>query len=215
MLADKRWAGLHIYETADLQNLTARLNSPGIEVTNRKLIKEAMTVLVNQKTLPVQDLANLKIASVALGAESITPFQKMLDKYTKVDHFFLGKDASAQEVANLRSRMDNYNLVIAGVMGIHLFPGSKYGTTENQRNLLADIIRENNVIALFFGNAYALKHFENIHHAKGLAVAYQNNTLPQELAAQMLLGAFDVTGKLPVTIDNRFLLGDGIHIKNN
>ena len=136
---------LHIYEPADLQNLTARLNSPGIEVTNRKLIKEAITVLVNQKTLPVQDLANLKIASVALGAESITPFQKMLDKYTKVDHFFLGKDASAQEVANLRSRMDNYNLVIAGVMGIHLFPGSKYGTTENQRNLLADFIRENNV----------------------------------------------------------------------
>ena len=215
VLAAKRWAGLHIYESADLQNLTARLNSPGIEVTNRKLIKEAITVLVNQKTLPVQDLANLKIASVALGAESITPFQKMLDKYTKVDHFFLGKDASAQEVANLRSRMDNYNLVIAGVMGIHLFPGSKYGTTENQRNLLADFIRENNVIALFFGNAYALKHFENIHHAKGLAVAYQNNPLTQELAAQMLFGAFDVTGKLPVTIDNRFQLGDGIQIKNN
>ncbi|MDX9909902.1 MAG: glycoside hydrolase family 3 N-terminal domain-containing protein, partial [Mariniphaga sp.] len=215
VLAAKRWAGLHIYEPADLQNLTARLNSPGIEVTNRKLIKEAITVLVNQKTLPVQDLANLKIASVALGAESITPFQKMLDKYTKVDHFFLGKDASAQEVANLRSRMDNYNLVIAGVMGIHLFPGSKYGTTENQRNLLADFIRENNVIALFFGNAYALKHFENIHHAKGLAVAYQNNPLTQELAAQMLFGAFDVTGKLPVTIDNRFQLGDGIQIKNN
>ncbi len=108
---------------------------------------------------------------------------------------FLGKDASAQEVANLRSRMDNYNLVIAGVMGIHLFQ-IKYGTTENQRNLLADFIRENNVIALFFGNAYALKHFENIHHAKGLAVAYQNNTLTQELAAQMLFGAFDVTGKV-------------------
>ncbi len=214
VLAAKRWAGLHIYEPSNLKELTVRLNSPDFEVTNRKLIKEALTVLVNQEALPIENLANLNIASVVLGAESITPFQKMLDKYTKVDHFFLGKNASALEAANLRSRMDNYNLVIVGVMGINLFPGSKYGTTEIQRNLLADFIRENRVITMFFGNAYALKHFENVHHARGLAVAYQNNPLTQELAAQMLFGAFDVSGKLPVTIDKRFQSGDGIVVEN-
>jgi len=215
VLAAKRWAGLHIYEPANLENLTARLNSPYFEVTNRKLIKSAMTVLANQDVLPVQDLAHLKIASVMLGAESVTPFQKMMDKYTRVDHFFLRKNASAREMFNLRNKLDNYNLVIAGIQGINLYPSEKYGTTELQRNALADFIRDNNVITVFFGNAYALKHFENIHRSKGLILTYQNTPLTQELAAQLVFGAFDTGGKLPVTIDKRFQAGNGLEVLNN
>lgn len=215
VLAAKRWAGLHLYEPANLKNLTARLNSPYFQVTNRKLIKGSLTVLANQDVLPVQNLANLKIASVMLGADSLSPFQKMMDKYTQVDHFTLGKNASAREMANLRKKLENYNLVIAGIQGIHLYPSGSYGTTEMQRNALADFIRDNNVVAVFFGNAYAIRHFENIHRAKGLILAYQNNLLTQELAAQLLFGAFDATGKLPVTIDKRFQLGSGLFVPNN
>jgi beta-glucosidase-like glycosyl hydrolase/CubicO group peptidase (beta-lactamase class C family) len=215
VLAAKRWAGLHIYEPANTINLTARLNSPYFEVTNRKLIKGAMTVLTNQDVLPVQDLANLKIASVMIGAENLSPFQKMMDKYTQIDHFVLSKNASAREILNLRKKLDNYNLVIAGIQGINLYPSGKYGTTELQRNALADFIRDNNVVAVFFGNAYALKHFENIHRSKGLILAYQNTVLSQELAAQFVFGAFDATGKLPVTVDKRFQPGDGLAVKNN
>ncbi|HDR50994.1 MAG TPA: serine hydrolase [Mariniphaga anaerophila] len=215
VLAAKRWAGLHLYQPADLKNLTARLNSPYLEVINRKLIKSSMTVLANQDVLPVQDLANLKIASVMLGAGSISPFQKMLDKYANIDHFYLDKNASAREMFNLRKKLDNYNLVIAGIQGINLYPAASYGTTELQRNALADFIRDNNVITVFFGNAYALKHFENIHRSKGLLLAYQNTPLIQELAAQLVFGAFDATGKLPVTVDKRFQLADGLTVKNN
>lgn len=215
VLAAKRWAGLHLYEPTDLKNLTARLNSPYFQVTNRKLIKGSLTVLANQDVLPVQDLANLKIASVMLGTDSLSPFQKMMNKYTQVDHFTLGKNASAREMANLRKKLENYNLVIAGIQGIHLYPSGSYGTTEMQRNALADFIRDNNVVAVFFGNAYALKHFENIHRAKGLILAYQNNPLTQELAAQLVFGAFDATGKLPVTVDKRFQPGSGLFVPNN
>lgn len=215
VLAAKRWAGLHIYRPANTKNLTARLNSPYFEVTNRKLIKSSLTVLANQNVLPVQDFTNLKIASVMIGAEQISSFQKMMDKYTQVDHFVLSKNATVREMVNLRTKLDNYNLVIAGIQGINLYPAGKYGTTEMQRNALADFIRDNNVVAVFFGNAYALKHFENIHRAKGLVVAYQNNQLTQELAAQLVFGAFDATGKLPVTINNRFSLGDGTVVRAN
>jgi beta-N-acetylhexosaminidase len=52
------------------------------------VIKGAMTVLANQDVLPVQDLANLKIASVMIGAEHISPFQKMMDKYTQLTILF-------------------------------------------------------------------------------------------------------------------------------
>jgi beta-N-acetylhexosaminidase len=60
-----------------------------------------------------------------------------------------------------------------------------------------------------------LKHFENIHQSHGLILAYQNNQLTQELAGQAVFGAFDLTGRLPVSVDDRFKVGSGIDIKKN
>jgi beta-N-acetylhexosaminidase len=215
VLALKRWAGLHVYQPANTASLTARMNSPYFEITVRKLIKGSLTVLSNRNALPVQEFSNLKIASVMIGTEDISAFQKMLGRYAPVDHFSLKKNASEREVAALRTKLSNYNLVIAGIQGINLYPSGMYGTTMIQRSALADFIRDTRVISVFFGNAYALKHFENIHQSAGLILAYQNNRLTQELAAQLVFGAFDASGKLPVTVDNRFKLMDGMDVKGN
>lgn len=215
VLALKRWMNLNEYQPADLTGLTQKLNNPEFEVTQRKLIKASMTVLKNINVLPVQDLEKQKIASVSIGGDEESAFQKMLSNYTDVDHFVLKKEATEREWSQLRAELQNYNLVIAGVEGIHNYPSGKYGTSEIQRKAVSDIVSENNSIIAFFGNAYALKYFENIHHAKGLILAYQNNRLTQELAAQLVFGAYSVNGKLPVSVDDRFKTGDGTNVEGN
>jgi beta-N-acetylhexosaminidase len=215
VLAVKRWVNLNNYKPADLNNLTSRLNSPYLEVTNRKLIKGSFTVLKNKGILPVQGLDTLRIASLNIGSNEISPFQKMLENYTQTDHFTLSKNATENDWLKIRAKLKNYNLVISGITGINIYPASKYGATEIQRKAVAEIINDNNSVFVFFGNAYAIKHFETIHQAGGLILAYQNTPLQQELAAQLIFGAFDVNGKLPVTIDNRFKFNHGIKLKNN
>ena len=215
VLALKRWVNLNDYKPAETKNLTARLNSPYFELTSRKLIQGSLTVLKNDDILPVQKLEIKKIASVIIGDNKIPDFQNMLSNYTKIDRFYLSKNATEKEWVNLRQKLENYNLVIAGVNGINIYPSKKYGTTELQRKVVSEIVEANNSIIVFFGNGYAIKHFANIHHSKGLILAYQNNKLTQELAAQFVFGAFDATAKLPVTIDNRFKLNDGIEVKKN
>lgn len=215
ILALKRWVGLNNYKPANTQNLTSRLNSPYFEVTNRKLIKGSFTVLSNNNVLPVQNLEKQKIASVSIGGSTTNAFQLMLVNYTQVDHFVLPKNATEKNWIMLRQKLGNYNLVIASVDGIHKYASKKYGTTEIQRKAVAELIEENNTIIAFFGNAYALKHFSNIHHAKGLILAHQNTELTQKLAAQLVFGAFSADGKLPVTVDKRFKIGDGLTLKKN
>jgi beta-N-acetylhexosaminidase len=215
VLAVKRWVNLNNYKPAYLNNLTSRLNSPYLEVTNRKLIKGSFTVLKNKGILPVQGLDTLRIASLNIGSNEISPFQKMLENYTQTDHFTLSKNATENDWLKIRAKLKNYNLVISGITGINIYPASKYGATEIQRKAVAEIINDNNSVFVFFGNAYAIKHFETIHQAGGLILAYQNTPLQQELAAQLIFGAFDVNGKLPVTIDNRFKFNHGIKLKNN
>jgi len=215
VLALKRWVNLNEYLPANLTHLTSRLNSPYYEVTTRKLIQQSLTVLTNNKVLPVEHLDTLKIASVMIGSDAVSPFQKMLEEYTQIDHFTLSKNATEKEWAKLRMKLQNYSLVIAGIEGIHIYPSDKYGTTEIQRNAVSDLIQENKTIVAFFGNAYALQYFSNIQHAAGLILAYQNNTLTQQITAQLIFGAIDASGTLPVTVDERFKLKDGIQVKKN
>jgi len=215
VLAIKRWAGLHIYQPVNTDNLTRRLNSPCYEVTVRRLTKASLTVLNNHAALPLQELNKYKIASVMIGADKKTPFQKMLDRYTKIDHFEINKNSTEPELAGLRKILDNYNMIITGIEGINVYPSGKYGTTDIQRRAVFDIIQENKTITVFFGNAYALKYFDNIHHSDGLILAYRNNPLTQELAAQLIFGAFDARGRLPVNVDSRFKLNDGTMVNNN
>jgi beta-glucosidase-like glycosyl hydrolase/CubicO group peptidase (beta-lactamase class C family) len=216
VLALKRWVKLNEYQPAQLKHLTSRLHSPYYEMTNRQLIKGALTVTKNEDNiLPVQHLDSFRIAAISVGTDNITPFQKMLEKYTVVDHYFLSKNATAKELARLHILMENYNLVIAGIHGINVYPSRQYGTTSIQQRAVSEIITKNNAVVVFFGNAYAMKHFENIHRAKGLIVAYQDNDLTQELAAQLVFGANEATGRLPVTVDSRFHLNDSIEVQKN
>jgi beta-glucosidase-like glycosyl hydrolase/CubicO group peptidase (beta-lactamase class C family) len=215
ILALKRWVNLNKYKPANTKNLTARLNSPYYETTSRRLIKSSLTVLKNENILPVQNLEKQKIATVIIGDNKISPFQKMLGKYTKTDNFFIAKNATKKEWLKLRQKLGNYNLVIAGVQNIYIYPAKKYGTTELQRQIVSEIVDMNNSVIAFFGNAYALKHFKNIHHSKGLILAYQNSKLTQELAAQLVFGAFDATGKLPVSVNEWFKLNHGVAVKKN
>lgn len=215
VLALKCWVNLNEYKPTNTKNITARLNSPYYEVTSRKLIQGSLTILKNDNALPVQNLETQKIATVILGDNKISDFQKMVANYTKTDHFYLPKNCTEKEWVELRQKLNNYNLVIAGISGINLYPSKKFGTSEIQRKAVSEIVNENNSIFVFFGNAYALKHFTNIQHSKGLILAYQNNRLTQELAAQLVFGAFNATGKLPVTIDKRFKVNDGIEVKKN
>lgn len=216
ILALKRWVNLNEYRPANLNLLHNRLHSPYYEMTNRQLIKGALTVLKNvDDILPVEHLDSFRIASISIGADEITPFQKTLQKYTLIDHYFIPKNATQKDLDRLKTLMGDYSLIIGGIHGINLYPPGQYGTTDIQRKAVSEFVSKKNSVFVFFGNAYALKHFERIGDAKGLIVAYQNNKLTQELAAQLVFGANDANGRLPVTVDSRFQLYDSIEVKSN
>lgn len=216
ILAAKRWVNLNTYKPANIDGLSKKLNSPYYEVTVRKLIRGSFTVLNNSNNiLPVKNLGTLKIAAVVTGTDKANPFKEMLDNYTEIDHFSISKTASEQELANLLAKLQNYSMVILGVCDINTYPAGKYGTTDIQRKTVSEIIKANNTITVFFGNVYALKHFENIRQSAGLIMAYQNLRLTRELAAQLIFGAFAADGKLPVSAGTNFKVNDGLSLKTN
>jgi beta-glucosidase-like glycosyl hydrolase/CubicO group peptidase (beta-lactamase class C family) len=216
ILAMKRWLDLHNYKPNEPSDITARLNSPENELVARELTEASLTVLRNRDNLlPLMRLDTLRIATVSINGGNLTPFQNMVSRYGDADHFQLSGDASSQEISSLVQRLKSYNLVIAGVHGLRSFPGRSYGVSSAQSEAIKLLAQNTRLVTLFFGNAYALRFFNGIELSAALILAYQDNVMSQELSVQMLFGAIDATGRIPVTPDGRFRAGTGIDVKKN
>ena len=105
ILSAKYFTGLSVAKPIKTDGLYDRLNGPTSVMLNRKLAENLITVLENKGDLiPIKDLANVKIASISIGSSTRTPFQKMLSKYTVVDHYNLKAKATADEIREVESK---------------------------------------------------------------------------------------------------------------
>jgi beta-N-acetylhexosaminidase len=213
ILAMKRWLGLQESHQSILPELTGKLNLPGDCLLQRKLTEGSLTVLKNSGLIPLQRLDTLHIATVAIGEDTIVPFQQMSDRYLVADHYFLSKEASPEEVSVLLEKLKPYNLVIAGILNVGKYPRNNYRTTEGQTESVRRLVNQNRVAVLFFGNAYALRFFPEIEKSEALVMAYQADPVVQEAATELLFGAEGANGKLSVTADSLFATGTGVEIQ--
>ena len=163
-----------------------------------------MTVLKNKnEILPIKNLVNNKIAYVKLGDGTNSTFVATLKKYTEVT------EVSDTNIDSLNHKLKKFNTVI---IGIH-----KSGNTFKNNDLsdlelfkLKEIAKNNVVIVDVFAKPYSLLTISNFDDIEGLIVSYQNNDISQEVAAELIFGAIESKGKLPVSINDNFKVNDGL-----
>jgi beta-glucosidase-like glycosyl hydrolase/CubicO group peptidase (beta-lactamase class C family) len=216
ILAVKYAAGLHDYQPVQVTNIAHDLNTPQAKLLNRDLIEASLTVLKNDHNLiPLQGLDTLRVASISFGSNKTTPFQKTLGLYTAVEHFFVSKEASIAYIDSLKAQLKNYNVIIAGVHDEGNRPLNRISFAEPVLNFISALATQKNTIISVFKNPYVLDKLHSIENANGLIVSYQDNIHSEELAAQLIFGGVSASGRLPVSIGEKFIAGDGIDVQGN
>jgi len=214
VLLAKTWIELPDYKPVPLQNLNDRLNQPSFTLTSKLLTEQSLTVIKNEKSLlPLQRIDTLKIASVAIGQASETPFQQGLERYTSIDHYCLSADSKPEDLTALLKVLKNYNLVIAGIYIPKMLPQKRYGITDSQVAATDSIFKRHNAILTFFGNPYAIENFSGTENVKSAIIAYNETPIAQDVASQLIFGAIGTTATLPVSISPNYPKGYGIPIK--
>lgn len=213
ILAAKYWLGIANKREVDLRNLDTDLQKNDYQLTNRLLHEKSLTVLINeQNMIPLQRLDTLRIASLMIGSEETTPFQHMLSNFTDIDHFQCKKLPTEAEINSLLNQLKPYNLLLIGLNGMGMYPGKRFGISDQQIEIIKRLEGQNTIYS-FFGNPYALVHFPSITKTDGLILAYQDTPEAQEMAAQLLFGAIGANGKLSVTVPDLFPAESGIKIQ--
>ncbi|MEO8516061.1 MAG: glycoside hydrolase family 3 N-terminal domain-containing protein [Flavobacterium sp.] len=204
ILKYKYKAGLNHYKPIDTNNLYADLNKPINNALQYKLYENAITVIKNKdEILPIKDLTKAKIAYVKFGDDSGSTFLSTLKKYADVT------EVSHQDIDTLNIQLKDYNTVI---IGFHKSDKAwkKHEFTEKELLWIDKIAENNNVILDVFAKPYTLLPFKSFDNIESVVVTYQNGDIAQEVSAELIFGAIDAKGKLPVSINNFFKIGEGL-----
>lgn len=213
VLSAKYKVGLHTFKPLSLEGIYKDLHRPSALTNRSQLIKEAITLVKNEKNfLPISRIDTLSLASLSIGAEYMTPFQKRLISYGKMESFQVGKEISPEQQTTLLAKLSTKECVIVGLHDVNAFSAKNFGFTQSELSFLKRLNEKTKLILVVFGSPYSLIHFENI---PVLISAYEGDSLTQDLAAQALFGVFALKGKLPVSVTKNILFGDGIITKGS
>ncbi|SNR30059.1 glycoside hydrolase family 3 N-terminal domain-containing protein [Lutibacter flavus] len=205
ILKAKFWAGLNEFKLVELENLNEGLNSITDKILHRKLVEGSISLLKNESLVfPIQNLDKKRIAYVKLGDADNNDFVDMLKNYTNVD------EVSATNLDDLIVKLKRYNLVVVGYHKSNLNPWKDYKFKNNELVWLQEIARTNTIILDVFASPYSLLQIKTFENVEGLLMSYQNSKISQEVSAQMIFGAIEAKGKLPVSIKNVFSEGHGL-----
>ena len=210
ILKAKYWAGLSQYRPVDTYKISERLNSEKTKEVIEKLYAEAITVASNKEDLlPFKHLDLQKFASLSIGDKG-DEFSNYLNKYVKVDHFTLQKAGSESEHYAIMKQLENYDVVVVGMMGITNSPKRAFGIAPGDIELIQNLEKRQNVVTVLFGNAYAANALEGLGH---VVLAYENTPITQQLVPQVLFGGRAGKGILPVTVSTQFTQGVGGYLE--
>lgn len=202
ILYAKYKVGLQNYKPVELENLVEDLNAPIDYALYEEAMENALTILKNERLiLPIKELEATKIAYVEFGDDSGKAFYNQLKKYSKIDWI------KAKTLDDYNEQLKGYDLVIIGFHKSNANPWKDYKLSDTEITWLYEIARQNKVILDIFARPYALLDLTATSNFEGIIMSYQNSKVMQELSAQLIFGARNSLGSLPVSLGEKFPLG--------
>ncbi len=192
-------------------SLSEDLNNPKAEYIQRQLTGKSLTLVVNQHDiLPLTKLNQKRIISLSIGQEEPQEFNRMLQKYADIKSIHLSNKSSEQQMNNLADQLKKDDLLIISFQGNIWTASEHFGFNSKWRNYVSNLNNNHPVVLVMFGNPYTLNDYAELERLNAVLIAYQKTNVVQEMAAQAIVGAIEVNGKLPVTIGKSFPMGYGL-----
>jgi beta-glucosidase-like glycosyl hydrolase/CubicO group peptidase (beta-lactamase class C family) len=197
-------AGLNHYKPIDTKNLSNDMNTPENDALKYELYENAVTVVKNDKEiLPIKNL-NQKIAYIKLGDDNNSAFETTLKKYTEVT------EVNETNLDTLAVKIKDFDTVIIGYHKSDKTWWKAPDLNNDELQLIETVASKTNVILDCFAKPYSLSKIRNFESIKAVVVSYQNGDVAQEVSAELLFGAIEAKGKLPVSINESYRVGDGL-----
>ena len=209
VLRTKAWTGLNHYQPIETKNLIADLNTAAAADLQTELHNLSLTMLKNDNILPIKDIGNNRILSIAIGSKPKNMFQRTAMQYGKIDTLWLPAKVSNLAINKAVAKAKNYNTVIIATVGTNDVQSKNFGLIPESVKLIDTLAAGNNVILAHLGNPYALDKLHNYKKLKAVLIGYKASNEMQKSAAQAIFGGLEAKGHLPVSVNKDIQRGTG------
>ena len=207
LLAKYKYIGINSKPVV-LPNIASDLNS-GIPAMKKLVAENAITLLNKTGNDFFPLTATNEIAYVGIGLDSSNAFGKnMKECYKAATFYFNYKTDSSKVAAIIDSIKNRYKKVVIGIHAYSRTPFNNFGINAAATQLVQQLEQQTNSVSFVFGNPYAIKNFCN---AVNLVACYEDDTITQQAAFDLLQGKIAAKGKLPVTVCDAYKYGSGIN----
>lgn len=209
ILKAKYKLGLNIKPpTLSTYKLDEKLKSKEAIALKYNLYEKAVTLVKDQnRIIPVKANAIQKTATLSLGADSKTTFQKELEKFGIKKHFHAGDALNETTKSKIVNGLNNYETVIIGIHDMSISKKKNFGISQKMFDLIFQLNTNKEIVLVIFGSPYSISFFEAI---PTIIAAYEDDELMQQAVVQDLMGVNAINGKLPVTAGQNFPIKTGI-----
>lgn len=203
ILYTKYYLGLTNYEPKNPENINEDLNNESHKTLVQKLYSNALTLIKDEKKLlPL----NCKETYYYVPLEE-APYQTFLDQLNLNCTVIIKK---ASEISTIPAN----SKVIVGFHKDNSTAYKPYKISAESKKVLADLSKNQNVILNVFGSAYALKDV-NLSKISTVLVSYENNDDSMTATAKALSGQSNISGRLPVLVNENLKAGMGMDLKSS
>ncbi len=208
----KYWCGLTTFISLDTTELYNRLNyNEQAQWLNYQLYQHSITLLKNSDhQLPLKSFKEKSIASLVINDSLNNTFQRALSCYAFIDNYSMPKDIGQPEMDNLVDKLKNYKTIIISIHNTSTKAAANFGITEQMNKITALLSEKAKVVVVVFGNSYTLSRLTEANKGQALVLAYEDTYLPNKITAQVLFGASQPTGLLPVSPAEVYKAGEGL-----
>ena len=178
----------HKFKPIAASRVTRDINNTYAEWLIKKLHDTSITLLKNNdELLPIKNLDKNKIASVAIGSSTITPFQKRMRKYADVKTFQI---TQSDQLIGIEKDLKEFDVI---VYSIHTRYVKDIPTMQR-------MLKGKQSILVFFTSPYFLNSFTaSTDNSQSVVLAHTNEVYAQESAAQSIFGGIAMDATLPVS----------------
>ena len=172
-----------------LEEAQATINHPDVSMLKRTLYQQAITMLNTQTSCTLSPQS--KNALVQIGGQPNSTLITTLQQEYQLpcDYFYL---EYPNDIAYLTHTLASYTTVVYAFLAMNKHYKSNYGINPQ----IIQAVPSAQPLVVLFGTPYAAQLFKNTP----LLIAYENDDEAQRAVAQVLAGALEPKGMLPVTL---------------
>jgi CubicO group peptidase (beta-lactamase class C family)/beta-glucosidase-like glycosyl hydrolase len=204
VLQAKKWIGLENGQhLINQEEALAAVNEEIDELAVRKLYESSLTILQNPKNLlPFKETYKRDFRIINIGQNKLKTFNEYFSKYAKHLDYTIKTDVDGK-LKPINYNRFSYSKLIVTIDNIDLKAKRDSVFIQSINNLASN----SEVVIVNFGNPFNFYHFNS---SVAMVQSYERNKITESLTAQLLFGALQAKGKLPLTISNQLPFHHGI-----